>query len=134
MNRCDDRAAVFLMMDCDANPRPDLGFRFLSCYLERSLDDVGMVGLSLYLFYRAMLRGKLACLQAAESSAEQAAPLWLQAYHYYALAGRYQQPSVAKLFVVAGYSGSGKSRVAWLGCGLERAVVIRSDALRKTLR
>ncbi|MDX8407739.1 MAG: ATP-binding protein, partial [Mariprofundaceae bacterium] len=56
-----------------------------------------------------------------------------EAGRYFRLALAYAQQPAARLFAVGGLSGSGKSHLALLGCGPERAVIIRSDATRKRL-
>jgi len=126
---------AFLVMDCDAHGHPELGMRFLSRYLEQSSDYAGLALLTLYLFYRAGVRGKVACLLADElerDSDKQADALY-EARHYLELAASYCPAPTPRLFAIGGLSGSGKSHLALLGCGLERAVIIRSDATRKRL-
>jgi len=122
---------AFLVMDCDAEQRPDLGFRFLSRYLEHSGDYAGLATLPLYLCYRAGVRGKVACILADEQP--EAAQDWQTARTYFALAGRYLRATRPRLFAIGGLSGSGKSHLALLGCGAERAIVIRSDGIRMRL-
>jgi len=122
---------AFLVMDCDARDRPDLGFRFLSRYLERCGDYGGLSLLPLYLFYRAGVRGKVACMLADELS-EPAAQL-SEAGRYFSLALDYARRPKPALFVIGGLSGSGKSHLALLGCRRERAVIIRSDTTRKRI-
>ena len=126
--------AAFLLMDCDAHGRPDLGLRFLSRYLEQTGDYAGLDLLNLYLFYRAGVRGKVACMLAdeLEDGAEKEAQL-IEAKRYFELAESYTRSNKPKLFAVGGLSGSGKSRLALLGCGVERAVIIRTDATRKRI-
>lgn len=126
---------AFLVMDCDARTRPDLGFRFLSRYLEFSDDYNGLTLLPLYLSYRAGVRGKVACLlsddhglDVGEKNHQQA-----EAVRYFNLAESYALPPCPRLFAIGGLSGSGKSRLALLGCGIERAIIIRSDATRKRI-
>lgn len=124
---------AFLIMDCDAHKRPDLGMRFLSRYLELSGDYGGLELLPLYLFYRATVRGKVACILADELKG---APRQIQldeASKQFGLALQYTMPSTAALFVISGLSGSGKSHLALMGCGIERAIIIRSDAIRKQI-
>ncbi|WP_238701814.1 AAA family ATPase [Mariprofundus erugo] len=124
---------AFLIMDCDAHQRSDLGMRLLSRYLEQTADYPALSLLPLYLFYRAGVRGKVACLLAdALSGAEQHASL-IEASHYFTLASRYCQADTPHLFAIGGFSGSGKSHLALLGCGRERAIIIRSDATRKRI-
>jgi len=124
---------AFLVMDCDAYSRPDLGMRFLSRYLEFSGDYEGLALLPLYLLYRASVRGKVACILADELPTEQQQPQWHEARKYFELATSYTQPAKPALFVIGGLSGSGKSSLALLGCGTQRAVIIRSDATRKRI-
>jgi len=123
---------AFLVMDCDAHNRSDLSMRFLSRYLEFSGDYEGLELLQLYLFYRATVRGKVACLTAnGMEQPQQRASLLAEARSYFTLASQYVMPAKPKLFMVGGLSGSGKSHLALLGCGIERAIIIRSDAIRK---
>ncbi len=124
---------AFLVMDCDAHMRPDLGMRFLSRYLEYSGDYSGLALLPIYLLYRASVRGKVACILADELPPEQQQPQWHEAQKYFALATRYTRPVKPVLFAIGGLSGSGKSHLALLGCGPQRAVIIRSDATRKRI-
>jgi len=126
---------AFLVMDCDARARPDLGFRFLSRYLEFSGDYEGIVLLPLYLSYRAGVRGKVACLLSDDKGihADQKNLQHTEASRYFSLARSYATSTTPRVFAVGGLSGSGKSRLALLGCGIERAVIIRSDATRKRI-
>ncbi len=124
---------AFLVMDCDAHQRPDLGLRFLSRYLELSADYDGLRLLSLYLFYRASVRGKVACILADELPPEQQKAQWNEAEKYFHLTAVYTRKRKAVLFAVGGLSGSGKSHLALLGCGEAYAIIIRSDATRKRL-
>jgi len=126
---------AFLVMDCDAHEQSELGMRFLSRYLEQSTDYTGLALLTLYLFYRAGVRGKVACLLAdeLEQDSDKQTDALHEASHYFALAGDYCHTPTPPLFAIGGLSGSGKSHLALLGCGVERAVIIRSDATRKRL-
>lgn len=126
---------AFLVMDCDVRHRPDLGFRFLSRYLEISGDYEGTILLPLYLSYRAAVRGKVACLLSEDKSISAGAmsEQLEEAARYFSLAESYAPSTPPRLFAAGGLSGSGKSRLARLGCGPERAIVIRSDATRKRL-
>ncbi|RMH61111.1 MAG: hypothetical protein D6678_04285, partial [Zetaproteobacteria bacterium] len=131
--RCIDvlNDVAFLVMDCDAEQRADLGLRFLSRYLEYTGDYAGLAVLPLYLCYRASVRGKVACILADEQAPNQRD--WKDARAYYALAQRYLHTAQPKLYAIGGPSGSGKSHLALLGCGAERAIIIRSDATRMRL-
>jgi len=125
--------AAFLVMDCDARGRSDLGLRFLSRYLEHTGDYAGLALLPLYLCYRAGVRGKVACLLGEELPADAADKQWQEAHRYFELATRYTQPAHPHLFAIGGLSGSGKSHLALLALQHERAIIIRSDATRKRI-
>jgi len=130
---------AFLVMDCDAHKRADMGFRFLSRYLEYNGDYSGLELFDLYLFYRATVRAKVAILLAKERDDRDLNDVCKrrqdvqEAQHYLELALTYTHASAVQLFVIGGLSGSGKSHLALLGCGVERAIVIRSDATRKRI-
>lgn len=125
---------AFLVMDCDEHGRTDLGFRFLSRYLEHTGDYSGLSLLNLYLFYRATVRGKVSTLLATELTGKsERKQQFNEARKYFDLAALYTRTKQAELFVVGGLSGSGKSHLALLGCGIERAIIIRTDATRKRI-
>jgi len=126
---------AFLLMDCDARDRPDLGYRFLSRYLEHTGDYEGLTFLPLYLIYRACVRGKVACLLAEDPGIDEAtrAAQLAEASHYFSLAESCVRRPAPTLFAIGGLSGSGKSHLALMACGAEHAVIIRSDATRKRL-
>lgn len=131
---------AFLVMDCDSNDRSDLGYRFLSRYLERCGDYEGLALLPLYLSYRAGVRGKVSCLLANElmesdsSSPAKIATVHHQATHYFSMAGQYlSSRKIPELIVIAGLSGSGKSHLSLLALEHIKAIIIRSDATRKRI-
>jgi len=126
---------AFLVMDCDARARSDLGFRFLSRYLEFSGDYDGLTVLPLYLSYRAGVRGKVACLLSDDQGLDvgEKSRQSTEATRYFNLAESYTSSPNPRLFAIGGLSGSGKSHMALLGCGIEHAIIIRSDATRKRI-
>ena len=126
---------AFLAMDLDARGRTDLALRLLSRWLETSGDRAALALLRLFLFYRAGVRGKVALLTRAgaaltEAERENKAE---EARMYFALAARYAAPARPRLYAVAGFSGSGKSTLALQGIAHAKALVFRSDAVRKRL-
>lgn len=128
--------AAFLVMDLDARGHADLSFRFLSRYLEFTGDYTGMDLLPLFLCYRASVRGKVACLLAEDQSIEvdeKQRQLHEATKHFDIAADYLNQKTSPHLFAIGGLSGSGKSHLALLGCGPERAIIIRSDATRKRI-
>ncbi len=126
---------AFLVMDCMARDRADLAWRFLSRYLEHSGDYAGLGLLPLYLAYRAGVRGKVACLLAADGHLDhhQHRAQLAEARCYFQLAPGFITRPTPHLFVIGGLSGSGKSHLALVGAGEIPAIVIRSDATRKRL-
>jgi len=126
---------AFMVMDCDARERPELGLRFLSRYLEFSGDYDGVALLPLYLSYRAGVRGKVACLLSDDQGIDTDEKLRqsAEATRYFNLAEFYTTRPPPRLFAIGGLSGSGKSRLALLACGMEHAIIIRSDATRKRI-
>ncbi len=124
---------AFLAMDLDAHHHPELAMRFLSRYLEHTGDYAGLMLMRYYLYYRACVRGKVACLLADELDLAEQAASHEEGKQYFTLAAAYTKPVSAKLFAIGGLSGSGKSHLALLGCGVERAIIIRTDATRKRI-
>lgn len=120
--------AAFLVMDCDARGRPDLAMRFISRYLERSGDYAGVALPPHYCCYRAGVRGKVACLLADELEGTEKAQQLAEARHYFTLAADYCTATQPKMIAIGGLSGSGKSHLALQACGIEHAIIIRSDA------
>ncbi|MES0372370.1 MAG: AAA family ATPase [Mariprofundaceae bacterium] len=126
--------AAFLMMDCDARNRSDLGYRFLSRYLEQTGDYDGLQLLPLYLSYRAGVRGKVSCLSVnATLQQNEISKLYDAAGDYFTLAADYLTPDQPRLIIIGGLSGSGKSHLALLGLKHDKAIIIRSDATRKRI-
>ena len=131
--------AAFLVMDCDSRERSDLGYRFLSRYLEWSGDYDGLKLLPIYLSYRAAVRGKVACLLEGELIDEHSNDQALQkshhdAEHYFELSEHYlSEQHQPELFAIGGLSGSGKSHLALAALQQTKALIIRSDATRKRI-
>ncbi|NJK30464.1 MAG: AAA family ATPase [Acaryochloris sp. RU_4_1] len=149
---------AFMVMDLDAQGRPDLANLFLNTYLETSGDYEGAVLLPAYLSMRATIRGNVHSLtgqdlampvgkaapmelgrsksfgqQATTIAPSQQADHWQQAKEYFRLAYQYTQRSQGQIVLMSGLSGSGKSTVARHLATQMNAIHIRSDALRKHL-
>jgi len=127
---------AFAVMDLDARSHSDLGNIFLNTYVEQTGDWSGLQLLPLYLSRQAYVRAKVTSfllddpnIPAADK--EQAAKV---AANYYYLAWKYTQvPTVGKIIVMAGLSGSGKSTVGRHIAKTSQAIHLRSDAVRKHL-
>jgi hypothetical protein len=121
-------------MDLDRAGRADLRQAFVFEYLKKSADS-GLCGLlNFYQAYRAHIRAKVACFKLDDPfvpEAEKAAELD-KARGYFDLAVAYSRHS-PKLYIMTGFTGSGKSAVA---AELSRHLglwYISSDLTRKKL-
>ena len=124
----------FLTMDLDVLGRPDLALDFVNAYLDASGDYGAVPLLDFYRAYRAWIRGKVYGLQAVDPRRADHAALVARARAYFDLAASYVRPRPApSLTVMTGLSASGKSTVARGIAHTDRAVVVRTDAVRKQL-
>lgn len=127
--------AAFMVMDLEDRGRPDLAWRFLNAYLERSGDFGGLRVLPYYLVYRAMVRAKVASIRACQPglTPQQLEQTWQQARSYLAIAARLARPARPWLLITFGYSGSGKSTATQALLEQTGAIRLRSDVERKRL-
>ena len=126
---------AFLLMDLDHRGLSALGNRFINAYLEKTQDYDGLSMLDFYLIYRACVRAKVACILSEDpdiTEVEMAAARE-RASSYFELAEGYLADRRPGLILMAGVSGSGKSTVAADVAEPLGAVMIRSDAVRKSL-
>ena len=127
---------AFLYMDLEHRGRRDFARRFLNNYLEAANDYQGLALFRHYLVYRAMVRAKVAAIEADQHHKDKTrADTAVETVHsYLELAIRYSlPPERMPIIALHGFSGSGKS---WLGKRLVEtlgAVRIRSDVERKRL-
>ena len=123
---------AFLSSDLTARERPLHAQAFIGGYLARSGDYPACRVLRLYEAHRALVRAKIAALEAGASSREQAREALRREHHArLAHAARSLAPGRPSLVLMCGLSGSGKT---WLASQLaERllAVHVRSDVERK---
>ena len=126
---------AFLLMDLDHRGLAGLGNRFLNSYLEQTQDYEGLSVLDFYLVYRACVRAKVACflLDDPEITEAEKAAAGARASAYFELAEGYLADRRPGLILMAGVSGSGKSTVASDVAENSAGVMIRSDAVRKSL-
>lgn len=126
---------AFLVMDLEFHERLDLANAFLNSYLERTGDYWGGVMLPPYLAMRAYIRGNVNSMALKDEaiSVEQKQVLQKQAEAYYHSAWRYTRRPQGQIFLMCGFSGSGKSTVARQLAAQRSAIQIRSDAVRKHL-
>lgn len=116
--------AAFVVMDLAACQRPDLSFRFLNAWLDRSGEHAGLPALRFSVVYRALVRAQVEHLRSAGSEA---------ARRYLATALAWARPGQAWLSIMHGLPGSGKTWVSQRLLEQEGAIRLRSDVERKRL-
>lgn len=124
---------AFAVMDLEARERLDLANVFLNTYLEASGDWAGAAVLPLYLCRQAYVRAKVNSLRWSGTAGNEGEAAAAAARRYYHLAWEYARPRQGQLFIMSGFSGSGKTTVARELARQRGAIHIRSDALRKHL-
>ncbi len=118
---------AFVTMDLKAHGRADLAFRLLDGWLQRSGDHAGLSLLKFYEVYRALVRGMTQRL---------GQPKAVHTPDYLACATTWatvEPQGRARLLIMHGLSGSGKSTVAFQLMSAAGAIRIRSDVERKRL-
>lgn len=126
---------AFLVMDLRERGEAHLAQRFLNTYLEISGDYEGLPLLSFYIFYRAMVRAKVAAIRSGQQaiSDQERKQAEEEFAAYLDFAESCAQSAQPILIVARGLSASGKSKhsgmlLEWLG-----AIRLRSDVERKRL-
>jgi hypothetical protein len=121
----------FCVMDLEACGSPRYAWRLLNAYLEETGDYAGLLLFQCYRVHRALVRAKVARLQ-AHSRADNDAPGAIPArYHrYLELASRATRPAAPALILMHGLSGSGKTVVGQALLEALPAVRIRADVER----
>ena len=126
---------AFLVMDLQDRGYPDLAYRFLNGYLQKSGDYAGVRVLRYYLVYRALVRAKVAALrlQQAVAASREAKTAWSEYASYVKLSRDYAGSPGPALIITHGVSGTGKSWYARRLAVSQGAIQIRSDVERKRL-
>jgi hypothetical protein len=126
---------AFVVMDLHDRKRPDLAFRFLNGYLERTGDYSGLAVLRFFLVYRAMVRAKVTWFRAAQLPAGNEKTAAVSEYRgYVKLAERYAQTPNPAIVLMHGLAGSGKTTCSQTLAEAIGGVRIRSDVERKRLQ
>lgn len=125
---------AFLWMDLAMRDRTDLALAFLSGYLAES-GDFGLCRmLRLYGPHRALVRAKVAALEARGAQGNETRSAALEEHRAYVdHARRLLVPTPAMIVLMAGLSGSGKTWLARQLAPVLGAVHLRSDVERKRL-
>ncbi len=123
---------AFLTMDLHYRGRHDLAHRFLSGYLEHTGDYGALSVLPLYLTYRALVRGKVACISSLQHAEASGAKLAEEVRRHVQLAARFARGfERTPLIITHGLSGSGKSHLAQQLVDRSGAIRLRSDVERR---
>ena len=125
---------AFLVMDLLARGRPDLAYTVLNGWLEETGDYDSLAVMRFYLVYRSMVRAVVTAIRrrqgAAAEPGDSARP---EAVRYVELAAGLVDTPPARLLLMHGFSGSGKTwRSEQLVAELP-ALRVRSDLERKRL-
>lgn len=127
---------AFLYMDLGQRGYKHLARRFLSRYLENANDYQSLTLLPYYLVYRAMVRAKVAAIEAHQQRKDvtrrNQADRQLSDYLDCAMAYS-KPPAQSPLILLHGLSGSGKSWLAQQLVETLGTICIRSDVERKRL-
>ena len=123
---------AFLFMDLAVHGRKDLGYGFLSHYVERTSDYEGIRLLPFYAVYRALVRAMVDTLE-AEQHGSKHLDLYKRIHARINTAMDFIHPTGPSLFIMHGPSGSGKSWLSEQLVPLIGAVRMRSDFERKRL-
>jgi aminoglycoside phosphotransferase family enzyme/predicted kinase len=129
--------AAFLAMDLTFRGRRDLAAAFADAYFAAAGDAEGRALLPFYVAYRAVVRGKVEGMEAAEPEVpaeERAAVLASSRAHWLLALGELEEPDRRPCLVLtAGLPGTGKSTLARGLVDRAGFTVIRSDVVRKEL-
>ena len=124
---------AFMAMDLKHKKQPQWANLFANTYAEWSNDFEGLICVSFYESYRAMVRAKVCALQAQhlEPKSTQYKELLQDMQDFIALAHQITEPKQAKLSITFGPSGSGKSVYSKQVMMIDDAIRLRSDVIRK---
>lgn len=125
---------AFLVMDLEHRGRPDLAWRALNAYLERSGDYSGLTVLRYYQVYRSLVRAKVTAIRLGQVRSAAECQTIQESYRgYLDLALSYTRPSETPLIITHGLSGSGKTTLSEPLIERLGAIRLRSDVERKRL-
>jgi hypothetical protein len=124
---------AFLVMDLMARGRADFAYTVLSSWLEASGDYDSLAVMRFYLVYRSMVRSVVTAIRQRQGASQPDDSVRPSAASYIKLAAALVDTPPAHLFLMHGFSGSGKTwRSARLIADLP-ALRVRSDLERKRL-
>ena len=124
---------AFLVMDLMARGRSDLAHTVLNGWLEETGDYESLTVMRFYLVYRSMVRAVVTAIRQQQTGAQPEDSVRPDAASYIELAAQLVDTPPARLILMHGFSGSGKTwRSSRLVADLP-ALRVRSDLERKRL-
>jgi aminoglycoside phosphotransferase family enzyme len=123
----------FAVMDFLHHNQPQLAWRLLNGYLERSGDYAGCGILRFCLSYRAMVRAKIAAIRGSQTGSAQAEHFRRQCRNYLQLTYDCLVHKRGAIIITHGLPGCGKSIFAQMALERLGAIRIRADIERKRL-
>jgi aminoglycoside phosphotransferase family enzyme/predicted kinase len=123
---------AFLLMELHEHGYRSHGRRLLDQYLEATEDYAGLRGLRFYVVYRAMVRAKIDLIRQRQNASGKA-ELSDAGMRYVRYAQSVAESPAPVLWIMHGFSGSGKSTVAQRIVEGQGAIRLRSDVIRKRL-
>ena len=128
---------AFLAMDLMARERRDLAFTALSAWLEANGAYGSLAVMRFYLAYRSMVRAVVTAIRRGQGSRQEAdaerSSVRLDTGRYVELAAHLVDTPPPCLYVMHGFSGSGKTWFSERLVGALPALRVRSDLERKRL-
>lgn len=124
---------AFLVMDLMAREHAGFAYTALNAWLEANGDYTSLGVLRFYLVYRSMVRAVVTAIRRRQGGAQPADSARLDAGRYVELAASLVDTPPARLYLMHGFSGSGKTWRSERLVGALRALRVRSDLERKRL-
>jgi aminoglycoside phosphotransferase family enzyme/predicted kinase len=124
---------AFLVMDLMARGRKDLAFSLLNAWLEETGDYDSLAVMRFYLVYRSLVRAVVTSIRQQQRSGQENDSFRINAAAYVELAATLVDTPPPILYLMHGFSGSGKSWVSERLISKLPALRVRSDLERKRL-
>jgi aminoglycoside phosphotransferase family enzyme/predicted kinase len=124
---------AFLVMDLMARDRDDLAYSVLNGWLEATGDYESLSVMRFYLVYRSMVRAVVTAIRQRQGGIQPTASARPDAGRYVELAAHLVDTPPATLYLMHGFSGSGKTWRSQRMIAELPALRVRSDLERKRL-
>ena len=124
---------AFLVMDLMARSCRDLAFSLLNAWLEETGDYDSLAVTRFYLVYRSMVRAVVTSIRQQQRSSQENNSFRINAAAYVELAATLVDTPPPTLYLMHGFSGSGKSWISERLISKLPALRVRSDLERKRL-